>query len=404
MTPARDFFLFILIILFLPSLATAGMVTAGSVTGTAGSTVLVPLYLSDGDPVNRIDLTLSYDPKICTAVAVLPGDFTTNTTLEPALDRGEVRITLASSDGISGDGILAWIRFKILATSGSSSLRLLSARSGAVLGKEDGIFTVIPGISFSRTAEGRQRVTVDTGRSAAIISDSAISFSQGAMEVRIQTEGIGSTATFSTGLVQNATVKSSPTTSTLSFGQVKASCALIFPEYLSEVFLALDISETVTPAFQDAIVKSSAASGLNTTSLSFMATSVFYGAATTDLVTVTVTIPSSHMPEGNESFRIASRDSAGTVVLIRPEITDAGDGTSVIQVRFNWLPDSIALITVREVPHPAFPSVATTHSGSILSPGTEAASGNIWTGMIMMFFLIAIVVGAVFFVHRKRGG
>jgi uncharacterized membrane protein len=58
---------------------------------------------------------------------------------------------------------------------------------------------------------------------------------------------------------------------------------------------------------------------------------------------------------------------------------------------------------VKEGPRSATTAARGT-SGSILSIGTEAASGNIWGGMIMIFFLVAVVVIAVFYIHRRRSG
>ncbi|MDD1678670.1 MAG: cohesin domain-containing protein [Methanomicrobiales archaeon] len=137
----------------------------------------------------RLDLTLSYDPGLCTAVNVLPGDFAGNTTLNPALDRGEVRLTVVSADGIGGNGIVAWVRFRVLASSGSSALRLLSARTNHPPPKGGWRIGVILGVSFSKTAEGRQRISVDTRNTSASIEDNSVSFSQREMTILFRLKG-----------------------------------------------------------------------------------------------------------------------------------------------------------------------------------------------------------------------
>jgi hypothetical protein len=399
----RLFAFFLLCVLFIPVLATAGSVTAGDMEGTSGSNTLVPLLLADADPMNHLDLTLSYDPKVCTALDVLPGDFTVNTTLTSALDRGEVRVALESTDGIGGEGVLAWIRFKVLASRGSSALRILSARSSTPLVKIDGRLTIIPGISFSRTVEGRQRVSVETRGSAATIEDTTISFFQGGMQILIRTEGIGRTAIFATGLVQNVTMICPSATATLSSGAIEGSYALTFPEYPSEGSLHLLLSSIPSSDFQDALVRSASGSNLNITVTHIVATPSLHGIAPTTPVIFSFTFPSTLLPGSNETFRLASREGNGPVTLIRPDFANSGDGKVYLQATISHLPSEIALLAVKEGPRSATTAARGT-SGSILSIGTEAASGNIWGGMIMIFFLVAVVVIAVFYIHRRRSG
>jgi hypothetical protein len=399
----RVFAPILLILLSLPVLATAGSVTAGSVNGTSGSTTLVPIILADANPMYRLDLTLSYDPKICTAVDVLPGDFTLNTTLTSALDRGEIRVTLTSLDGIGGDGVLAWIRFRVLAPSGSSTIRVLSARSTPPLEKRDGTLSIIPGIAFSRTSEGRQRVTVDLGESEASITGDTITFSDGGMQIRIRTEGIGATSTLASGLVHNVTMTSPSAALALDSGTVEGSYALVFSEYPSEGTFFLSLSTAPSPTFQDAIREATDASKLNLTALSFVAKSSVHGVSVSGPVTFSFTLPSKLAPGVNQTYRLATREGEGLMSLRAQTYTDSGEGTLSIVATLPRFPSELALLTVKEGPRPAM--VTSTYTqGSILSSGTESAGGSIWVGMITFFFLVAIVVVAVLFVHRQRGG
>jgi hypothetical protein len=393
----------ILLFSFANPASAAGSVTAGSVNGTSGSTSLVPLTLAGADPMFRLDLTLSYDPTVCTAVDVLPGDFTSNTTLTRALDRGEVRLALESSDGIGGDGVLAWIRFRILASKGSTKIRILSARSTTPLEKIDGALSIIPGITFSRTTGGRQRVSVDLQGSRASITGNEITFSQGGMQIFLRTEGIGSTATFASGLVHNVTMTSPPATVLLPAGTAKGAFALTFPEYPSEGTLLLVLFPTPSPGFQEVLDRTAAASNLNITAVLLTANSSVHGVSASPPVNFTFILPSGLAPASTETYRLATRKGDNPVSLLVPSYFDAGDGTLQITATFSRVPAELALLTVKEGVPPASP-IAPYTAGSILSPGAESAGGNIWVGMLLMFFLVAMVVVAVLYVHRKRGG
>jgi hypothetical protein len=362
---------FFLLILFLPIHAVAGSVTAGSVNGTTGSTSLVPLILMDADPMYRLDLTLSYDPKICTAVDVLPGDFTVNTTLTSALDRGEVRAALVSPDGIGGDGVLIWVRFRALASEGSSNIQVLSARSTVPLERIDGVLTIIPGIAFSRTAEGRQRVTVEMQGSAARILGDTISLSDGDMQILIRTEGIGATSRIASGLVHNVTMTSPKTRVTLPSGTVMGLFALTFPEYPSEGSLLLDLSPAPSSAFHNAIRQATNASRLNLTAVSFVARPTLHGVSSSGPVMFSFTLPHGFAPHTNETYRLAVREAAGSVSLLSPSFTVSDDGDLRVEAQVSRFPSELALLTVKESPRAAV--VTTTYkSGSILSTGAES--------------------------------
>jgi hypothetical protein len=372
------------------------------VNGTSGSTSLVPLILTEADPMNRLDLTLAFDPKICTAEGVVLGDFTKNVTLTPALDRSEVRIALASPDGFGGSGVLAWVRLRVLASSGSSKIQVLSARSSVPLQKIDGRLAIIPGIAFSRMADGRQRVTVARQASAALVSGDTISFSDGGMQILIHTDGIGATDTIASGLVHNVTMTSPPATVTLDSGTVEGSFTLTLPEYPSEGSLSLALSPTPSLAFNEAVGRTVTASRLNLTAVTFSATPSVHGIGTTGPVRFSFRLPPPLTPGVNETFRLAQQEGEGAVTLTTPTLV-SDDGTLRIAAVLSRVPDELALLTVKEVPRQG-PVTVTYTKGSILSGGAESAGGGIWGAMIMMFFLIAIVVIGIFYVYRKRGG
>ncbi len=400
MTRVRTVLLLLFLVSAIPVLVGAGSVTAGSVNATSGSTSLVPVILTDAELMFRIDLTLSYDPTLFTAVDVLPGDFT-NTTLTPALDRGQVRVALESTDGFGGEGVLAWVRFRILATSGSSKIRVLSARASTPLTKVDGSLSVIPGISFSRTSDDRQRVTVHTDSSTVQISGDTLTFSDGEMQIRIDTDGIGASSNIATGLVRSATLTSPPADLLLSAGTVIGTLSSNFSEYPSEARLTLSLTKTPSFAFNESLEQAAESSRLRLTDVLFSANSSLHGAVSGGPVMCAFRLPSGLIPTGNGSFRLAFREGTG-VRLLSPVVTESAEGILYVNSTVPVVSTELALILVKEIPRPV--SVATTYSrGSILSPGAESAGDSIWGGMILLFFLVGFVVMAVFFIYRKRG-
>jgi hypothetical protein len=87
-----------------------------------GSEVQIPLTLKGVDKIiGNMDLTLSYDPTVLEAVEVLKGSLTSNSIFESAISRGTIRIALADSNGFSGDGSVAYVRFNVIGAKGSSS-------------------------------------------------------------------------------------------------------------------------------------------------------------------------------------------------------------------------------------------------------------------------------------------
>ncbi len=400
MMRVRTFHLLIILVSVIPALVGAGSVMTGSVNGTSGSTLLVPVILANADPMFRIDLTLSYDPTLCTAMDVLPGDFS-NTTLTPALDRGQVRVALESTDGFGREGVLAWVRFRILASGGSSKIRVLSARSSTTLTKVDGTLAVIPGVSFSRTGDNRQRVTVHTDLSTVQISGDTLTFSDGGMQILISTDGIGASSSIATGLVRSATLTSPTADVVLPQGTVTGTFSSKFSEYPSEARLILSLTKNPSLTFNESLAQEAVTSGFRVTGVVFSANSSLHGAVPGDPVMYSFRLPSGLTPTGNDSFRLALRQGKG-VRLLSPIITDSGEGILYVNTTVSLVSTELALILVKEIPRPV--SVSTTYSsGSILSSGAESGGGNIWGAMILTFFLIAFVVIAVFYVHRKRG-
>ena len=87
-----------------------------------GSDVQIPLMLeSVAETVGNMDLTLAYDPMVLEAREVLKGSLTADSLFDYTISGGTIRVALADREGFSGDGSVAYVRFKVIGDTGTSS-------------------------------------------------------------------------------------------------------------------------------------------------------------------------------------------------------------------------------------------------------------------------------------------
>jgi len=126
-------------------------VTFESRSKPKGSEVLIPLTLNGiGETIGNIDLALTYDAGVLEATEVLLGGLTNGSVFDYAIAPGSIRVALADGEGFSGDGSVAYVRFNVIGTEGSSSpLAIASAEANKsdynalTLATHDGVFQVI---------------------------------------------------------------------------------------------------------------------------------------------------------------------------------------------------------------------------------------------------------------------
>ena len=88
-----------------------------------GSSVQIPLTLNGiEDKIGNMDMTLDYDPSILEATGVIKGGLTAGCIFDYNIpDEGTIKISLADSEGLSGDGSIAYVNFNVIGVEGSSS-------------------------------------------------------------------------------------------------------------------------------------------------------------------------------------------------------------------------------------------------------------------------------------------
>jgi hypothetical protein len=386
-------------------------VVCGSATGTQGSTILVPVQIAGvAEPIGTLDLTLQHNAALVSAIEVLPGDF--NATLEPAIDPGIVGIRVQAQEAFAGSGTVAWIRYQILAPSGSTPLTLLHVSgtwwdgSTLFLSRTDGRLTILPGISFTRSADTlRVTVSTDAPKDVVRIEGNNITLLRDRITFTIVTDGLGVSATRSTGLIRQVIAKSPIASANLSGYPVNSWYEVILSTYLSEASLHLDLTEQI-PLEQRNITKAAAErSRLTPTAYHLLATPTLHGIPEGAAWTQYFTLPASlENRSANESLWVAvlSGSSSADLVKIGSPVEKGENGDGIYRVALRKQPASLVLFSARELPRPE--GTAAPSPGSLLFPGTEAGSNSLWVAMILIFLLVGIVVVSVFYVHRKRGG
>ena len=88
-----------------------------------GQEVTLTLTISGvSDPVYSADITLHYNAAVVEAISVAKGELTTGWSLASNLNTaGEIRIALAGTQPLSGDGVLAAIRFTVTGDDGMAT-------------------------------------------------------------------------------------------------------------------------------------------------------------------------------------------------------------------------------------------------------------------------------------------
>lgn len=120
---------------------------------SSGSSVQIPLTLNGiEEKIGNMDMTISYDPSVLEATEVIKGGLTTNSIFDyNILSQGTIKISLADSQGFSGDGSIAYVKFNVISSEGSSSpLQIAAIATNRAEDDEvleiptiDGVFRVI---------------------------------------------------------------------------------------------------------------------------------------------------------------------------------------------------------------------------------------------------------------------
>lgn len=126
----------IIVILAIAVLATDVATAASFQVGTAdaggakGSTVNVPVTVSEANNVGSMDILVVYDPAVLTATGVDKGTLNKGMISANTSAPGFIAISLADSNGITGSGDVAVITFSVIGNATeTSTVRLQSVKA-----------------------------------------------------------------------------------------------------------------------------------------------------------------------------------------------------------------------------------------------------------------------------------
>lgn len=409
---------------FVPAIATAVPVLApGSTTAPAGATVTIPLTLSDAsEPLGNIDLTLSYDPRILEATEVLPGDLTSGALIDSNIGQGTVRLGIVSRQGFRGNGTVASVTFRVIGTAGSSSLRItdLSANQADTLAPltlsvREGTFTILAGIRID-TEGPDQRVTVDLPPGAGtVVEGDSIRITRPDLTLTISTRGLTTRGSQLTGLVSGVSVASPPVSADLSFGRVTGRFEFTLPRYPEDGSFDLAFTEGADAGTQTLLQEAAGRKGLEMLSFPFTATLTTSGYGKTGPATGHFTVPNSLLSSlgGIDSVWFGHLSEYVSPELLKPTLESGPDPAGMVTLRVDS-PEGLSLFVmasakIKEIANPdATPTepgqTGLTIFGNMIITVTTLATGNLVVGAVVIGLLVALVVGGILYVHRRRGG
>jgi hypothetical protein len=104
-----------------PVSAAALTVSAGTVNGGPGSTVTIPVNVENAKDLGSMDIVISYDPSVLSAVSVDKGSLNKGMISSTTDMPGIISLGIVDADGINGNGAVAEITMKVTGADGASS-------------------------------------------------------------------------------------------------------------------------------------------------------------------------------------------------------------------------------------------------------------------------------------------
>jgi TolB protein len=86
----------------------------GSAEGVPESEVQIPVKISNADRLGAISLLLNYPSDVLEVVDVIPGSLTQNSLMDYNVQGDNISVGIVDSEGISGNGSLLYIKFRVL--------------------------------------------------------------------------------------------------------------------------------------------------------------------------------------------------------------------------------------------------------------------------------------------------
>ena len=121
-----------------------------------GSTVVIPINIRNANNVRNMDIEVRYPNNILRPIDAMQGSLTQDSLFESNIIEERIRLAFVDSDGFSGNGTVAAIRFQVIGNPGDEGSLLLSA-SGNKVNDVEIRFEIANGIFRVQSAERMTR-------------------------------------------------------------------------------------------------------------------------------------------------------------------------------------------------------------------------------------------------------
>jgi hypothetical protein len=417
----RGFSLFVLFLIALP--ASASVFTVGSASAPTGTTVQIPLLLSEPTPsIQNMLFTLNYDPAILEPVGILRGNLTMGSLFDITMTPGKVRLGILSEKGVEGPGSFVFVVFRVIGTSGISPLRISDLMILTSIPTESsdqltyttspGTVTVIRGLRFDTRGQ-EQFVSVDTSLSGNNIrvKDNQILYTGGPETITITTRGLSSDGQLLTGVVDGVTLSSAPVTADLSFGRVDGYFDVSFPQYPTDCSFSIDFTEITDPATRALFEEAAARQDIEIEAIPYLANVTTCGCDRTGPVTGHFTVPQSLVQSLGGIDRLWFGHTSEFVApeLLKAELEKADAGGGRVTVKF-LSPEGLSIFGMVSAKIKAAANVeeaVTTPSGVIFFGPLVMTISDFTTNTLQGVLIIAGVIGvcivSILLFRRDRG-
>lgn len=407
------------------SAAGEGVLQAGNGCGPAGTRISIPVTLSSVKvPTGNMDLVISYDPDLLSAVQVNRGELSSGAIFDSNIRDGEIRIGIASAEGIEGTGAIAYIIFEITGSRGTSRIhfRDISANHAVTMAAlqlegRDGSVEILPGIRFVNEG-GIQQIIVDRDEidERTRIEGDRIRCDQCGLNIDIALRDIREEAGRLQGVVNEVRIISTPVAAELSFGRVEAWFEFSMPRYPAEGYYALSFSEEIDPALRQSLEEMAGSRGLEILATPFLAR-IEHGYGKTGPATGHFTIPDTLVNSlgGIQNLWFGHESEFVTPELLKAELESGPDSRGQITLKVHS-PEGLSIFTlasarVKSMANPeggggtssGSPQTGLTVFFNMIVSAATLSTGNLVVGAIVIFLLIGITVAGIFIMQRRRG-
>ncbi len=99
---------------FVPAFPAMTTITVGSAQASYGDEVQIPVEIEKASKIGSMNLIIAYPKDVLEVVDVIQGSLTKNSLFDYNVEDGKIKIGVSDTNGISGDGSLFYMKFRVM--------------------------------------------------------------------------------------------------------------------------------------------------------------------------------------------------------------------------------------------------------------------------------------------------